>query len=397
MKIGINCLRTWPGYKGGINSFTFGLLGGFVNVGRDYEFNIFINSSNRHLFEDYAAMANFRLVEVNEYNKPILRRLYNALPWPVRYERWVTALFNRVLESEYDRELESNSDVIFVPYCPSPLFPFPVTPTVYSIHDIQHVHYPEFFTAEQLAERGINLFQCVEHARLIQASSRHMRDDFLMNLPGLTADRVSVIPEGVDIETFSSRAGTDVRAKYELPERFLFFPAQLWHHKNHITVLKALKRLRDDGLVVPLILTGGKYEAADGIFEFIERNALGDQVYYLGLVPSADIVGLYQTARFLITAVLYESSSIPVLEAAAAGTPIIASRTPPNEELAEHLAMTLFPPTDDAVLAELLVSLWNDDGQIRDQVVANRTSIRHYSWDNAARQYLMAFQSIAAH
>jgi glycosyltransferase involved in cell wall biosynthesis len=142
-------------------------------------------------------------------------------------------------------------------------------------------------------------------------------------------------------------------------------------------------------------LTGARYEASQGIFDYIAQHDLGDQVRYLGLVPFEDIVGLYQAARFLITAVLYESSSIPILEAAAAGTPIIASRTPPNEELSERLHMTLFTPTDDAELAETLSAVWDDTELVQRQIEANRDGIQYYSWDNAAREYLKVLQSIA--
>jgi glycosyltransferase involved in cell wall biosynthesis len=219
-----------------------------------------------------------------------------------------------------------------------------------------------------------------------------MRRDFLDHFPSLDENRVVVIPEGVDIALFARpRAHDELRCRYRLPDRFLFFPAQLWRHKNHITVLRALKRLRDRGVRIPLILTGSKYEGSRAIFDYIEQNDLGHLVRYLGAVPFEDVVALHQVARFLVTAVLYESSSMPVLEAAAAGTPIIASRTPPNEEHSKHLKMHLFSPTDDGELGDLLARVWNDDEIIKQHVEANRIAVQRYSWENAAREYLRVF------
>jgi glycosyltransferase involved in cell wall biosynthesis len=268
---------------------------------------------------------------------------------------------------------------------------------VYSIHDIQQVHFPEFFTPEEHVEREASFAKCVDHATVIQASSRYMAQDFCDHFPKLNESNVEVIPEGVDVDLFSHDVpGNDVVARYGLPDSFLFTPAQLWHHKNHVTILKALARLRERGLVLPWVLTGAEYNAADGIFEFVRKHGLDDQFFYLGVVPFEDIVALHHRARLLVTASLYESSSLPVLEAAAAGTPIVAGCIPPHEEMAEHLEMRLFPPTDDAELARVLEDAWVDEEKSRAEVAANREGVQRYSWDNAALLYLQLFERLQA-
>ncbi len=391
MKIGINCLRTDPNYRGGINSYTFGLIDGFSRVGSDYEFRIFVNPHNRHAFSKYNEYRNFNLIEIAESRHPIARRIYQSLPWQLRY-RIPQNFLNHFLNWQSAEVLDRESDILYVPYGPSPLFPYPKKPTVYSIHDVQQIHFPDFFTKEQLLERKVSFGQCVRHATMIQASSRYMLEDFCEHFEALDENNVVVIPEGVDIDVFARpRNDRDIRQCYSLPPSFLFLPAQLWHHKNHITILKALKRLKDQGLNIPLVMTGAKYEAASTIFNYIESADLASSIFYLGVVPFDDIVALYQNARFLITAVLYESSSIPILEAAAAGTPIIAGRTPPNVELAENLGINLFNPTDDADLARVISAVWDQDEVTRQTVEENKVNILKYSWDNAAARYLDLF------
>jgi glycosyltransferase involved in cell wall biosynthesis len=367
-------------------------MDGFANVGSGYEFTIFVQPQNRSIFEKYRKLANFRVVEVGETDHRLIRALYSHAPLPLR-ARVAPDILNERLSKRHGEVLDREADVHYAPYCPPIVFPYPSKPSLYSIHDLQHIHYPDFFTPEQLWERRVIFAQCIDHATVIQASSAHMRRDFLENFASLTSERIAVIPEGVDILTFSRPSSqVNVKAAYRLPDSFVFFPAQLWHHKNHITILRALKRLRDAGVVLPLVLTGAKYEASQGIFEYIEDKGLTDQVFYLGVVPFEHLVALYQSARFLITAVLYESSSMPILEAAAAGTAIVASRTPPNEELAEHLRMTLFAPTDADELAERMTSVWNDRESIQEQVEENRAKIKRYSWESAARQYIEVFR-----
>jgi len=395
MKIGVNCLGADPSYKGGTNSFILGLLDGFSRVGGLHEFKIFVTRSNRAMFERYEAAPNFDVVEIDEADHRWLRAIHMRLPLSIK--RLLLRHARDVLDSRHAGALAHHADVLYVPYVPPPrLFPFPDAPTVYSIHDIQQVHYPEFFTEEELVQREAAFAKCVEHATVVQASSHYMAHDFQAHFPKLDQSNVEVIPEGVDIEFFSQRRDDDVVARYELPDSFLFTPAQLWHHKNHLTILKALSRLKERGFVIPLVLTGAKYSSSEEVLDFIAANGLDAQVFYLGVVPFEDIVALHQRARYLVTASLYESSSIPILEAAAAGTPIIASRILPHEEMAEHLQMRLFAPTDDAELAGVLSDAWADEETSTAQVAANRVGIQRYSWDNAAWMYLELFERLQA-
>ncbi len=153
----------------------------------------------------------------------------------------------------------------------------------------------------------------------MQASSKQMYADFLKNLPSLTPDKVVVIREGVNVAVYTQSSADDsITARHGLPKDFLFYPAQLWQHKNHITILKALLHLKRQGIVIPLVLTGAKYSGAQPLFDFIDQNDLSGQVFHIGLVPYEDIIALHRVARFLITASLFESSSLPILEAAAA-------------------------------------------------------------------------------
>jgi glycosyltransferase involved in cell wall biosynthesis len=397
MKIGINCLRIYPAYKGGTNSFTLGLIDGFARVGDEHEFRIFVTPWNREMFERFESVPNFELVEVDESERRWLRRLHRFLPLAVKNRLPVEAP-SRVLNSRVADLLEGEADVMYVPYVPPPrTFPFPDIPTVYSIHDIQQVHFPEFFTPEEHVVREASFAKCVDHATVIQASSRYMAQDFCDHFPKLNESNVEVIPEGVDVELFTRDVpGNDVVQRYGLPDSFLFTPAQLWHHKNHVTILKALNRLRERGLVLPWVLTGAEYNAAAGIFEYVRQNDLEDQIFYLGIVPFEDVIALHHRARVLVTASLYESSSLPVLEAAAAGTPIVAGGIPPHEEMAEHLEMRLFSPTDDAELARILEEAWENEESSRAQVEANRKGVLRYSWDNAARMYLQLFERLRA-
>jgi glycosyltransferase involved in cell wall biosynthesis len=288
--------------------------------------------------------------------------------------------------------IERDADIVYTPCTVLQSFDSS-KPTVLSMHDIQHVHYPEFFIWPRRLSRHITYSLSARHASFFQASSEFSKQDFLRYFQCISPEQIAVIPEGVRAEEFSVPVDTDsLCEKYGLPERFLFYPAQLWLHKNHLILLQALKQIElKQGLRIPLVLTGGKYSAASRVIGYIADQSL-TYVHYLGRVPFADLVGLYQKAGFLVMPSLHESNSLPVLEAAAAGTPVIASRIPPNEELARVLQLNLFDPLNQEEIERLLVRLWEDKSAGSAQSMHNRKQVGMYSWDNTAKQYLQLFE-----
>jgi glycosyltransferase involved in cell wall biosynthesis len=393
LRIGLNGIRLIPGYKGGINSFAFGLFDAFAAGGRGHCFVIFATAHNRHLFQRYESHPNFRILLLDGLLPRLGRGLFNRIPPSLRFHlphRTLGRLMNRadVLR------IAGAVDVQYVPHCPTPIYPFADIPTLYSIHDLQHVHFPTFFSQNERRGRDVALANTVRHAAMIQASSRQMADEFAAHFPGLEKDRIVIIPEGVDVTAFAQASAGDVRARYGLPGRFLFYPAQLWPHKNHITIVKALAELRKQGIEIPLVLTGAPYAGVNDLSSHLDA-APPNGIHYLGLVPYADIIALHRAARFLITASLYEASSIPVLEAAAADTAIIASATPSHVEHAQHLQMNLFAPTDVAALVELLRAIWNDDALIARQTAHNNVAVLDFSWAKAAERYLDRLENMA--
>lgn len=395
MRIGFNCLCVDPSYAGGVNSYLFGLLVGFLKVGQTHEFVLFVTARNKGLFEKFLSHSNVKLVEVPEYHsvwRKGLARLGEESGSAFLYK-----LFANIAYSVIGRKIDVECDLLYTPT--TYLFPLNCRiPTVVSVHDIQQVHYPDFFDDRELRRRHARFRTTANLSTVIQASSEFIKKDWSEHFSDSREQKVIVVPEGVNQSEFQPRneKTKEVFLKYELPKKFLFFPAQLWHHKNHITVLKALKDARDQyGLNIPLVLTGQQYSSSQAILDYIRDEKL-DFVFYLGKVPFSDLKALYAEAYFLITAVLYESSSLCVLEAAASGSPIIASDTPPNREMSEILEMTLFPPLDVSVLTKTLVGVWSDEGLAKKSAESNIEKVRYYSWENAAKKYLSFFEKVVA-
>lgn len=392
MRIGVNCIHIDSSYAGGINTYTLGLLRGLARVGDAHEFRIYANTRNRELFAPLTRQKNFELV-VFDARSIEMRRLLGRGSFLTMLPSLTKHVHNRAYAS-ITSKIDAECDVVYTPT--NTLLAYNSRkPTVLSMHDIQHLHFPQFFSWAQRLSRTVTYELSARYANYLQASSEFIKADLLQQY-ALHEEQLVVIPEGVDLGVFArSTAGPGTQSSQDLPRRFLFFPAQLWPHKNHITVLRALEKLRRErDLRIPLIMTGASYSAAPSLLAFVKDNAMDDQVTYLGKVPFAELLNLYHRATFLITAVLYESSSLPVLEAAAAGTPIIASRIPPNEEMSRILKLSLFDPLDSVELARLLEDVWFNESLVKEHVKHNHENVSYYSWENVASRYLEFFRRV---
>ena len=395
MKIGIDCISIDPLYKGGVNTYTFGLLSGFLSLeGSGMNFIIFCTSKNKTSFDIYAQNDNVELIILDAY-RTVYRKIFMSIPFLIGSSA-LWKFFNDLYVLVFDLKnlIENNCDLLYTPTTTLKFYNLNI-PTVLSMHDIQQYHYPEFFSKKELRLRRLTFENSATNVTIIQASSLFIKKDLLDHFPSLDANQIVVIPEGVNLKEYGQYLEENRLEKYNLPDDFLFFPAQLWKHKNHITILRALKKIEiNHQEKIPLIMTGGKYSSSDQVLNFINSNKM-DYVHYLGKVEFLDLLSLYKEAKFLVTAVLYESNSLPILEAAASGIPIIASSTPPNIEMSENLVINFFEPLDVDQCSNIILQNWKKTkGAISEEVLINSVAVKLFSWENIAILYSNNFKKI---
>ena len=165
-------------------------------------------------------------------------------------------------------------------------------------------------------------------------------------------------------------------------ERFFFYPAQFWAHKNHVGLLEALKILAErHGLRLQLALTG----ADKGNRAHVERSAreLGvlEQVRFLGFVSPGELAWLYRHAVALVYPAFSGPENLPPLEAFSHGCPVALARYPGAAEQVGEAAL-LFDPGDAAELAGALATLAGQP-EVRQQLIARgRDRLRGRSSDD---------------
>jgi glycosyltransferase involved in cell wall biosynthesis len=117
----------------------------------------------------------------------------------------------------------------------------------------------------------------------------------------------------------------DIANKYGLKNKYFFYPAQFWPHKNHIRVLEALKLLISIGIEVDIVFCGSDKGNLNFLNKYIEINRLQNFVKILGFVDSEDLVFLYKQSLGLVMPSYFGPTNIPPIEAWSLGVPVICS------------------------------------------------------------------------
>jgi glycosyltransferase involved in cell wall biosynthesis len=378
IRLGINLTDFKKNYRGGINSFALGLLQSLER--KKILLNIYTNKDSKVFLKKIFSKSNIIIINNFKLIYLILQFFCIIFGDKKKFVNLENAYYKKI-----KKKIEQSCDVF---YCPlSYLKPFNLKiPTVSSIHDLQHLHYPDNFNFLQYKYRNFSFEETIKKSTVIQASSLFIKKDIKKFYPNIK-NKIEVIHEGVSSD-FKFKKTKSIKKNY------IFFPAQLWRHKNHIIVFKAIKILKEKyNLNIRLILVGQKFSYSKNIFNFINNNKNLD-IVYLGKVKFKKLIKLYTNCKFLISPAIYESSSIPILEACKIGRPIICSNTGPNKELGLKLKLNFFETNNPRNLSIVIKKLWNKDVYINKQINFNKRIIGHYDWNNVSNYYQQLFESL---
>jgi glycosyltransferase involved in cell wall biosynthesis len=261
-------------------------------------------------------------------------------------------------------------------------------PSVLNLHDLQHLHFPENFTASDIAARNRLYGQSAALADAIVVSSEYVRNDLVsqMNVP---AEKVFTVPVTWDpkvIDGLRKFSVQDAVARYQLPSAYAIYPAQFWPHKNHVRLVQALRIVRDKrpGNDLKLVFTGYRgHSGWPSVQAAIQEEGLEADVICLDHVPVEHLAALYMGSVFCVMPSTFEASSYPVIEAQVLGVPAMCSNVTSLPELMCDGAGLLFDPFDSADIAAKMLR-WIDDPEDRKAHVerAQKKACRDHSLAN---------------
>jgi len=251
-----------------------------------------------------------------------------------------------------------------------------------SLHDCQEEKYPMYFSKTIRKYRKSNALNTLTNSTAIQVSSNYIRNELKTYFTNKQRNNFFIIPEGCNLNDFYPINKNSKKDTFQI-----FVPASFHLHKNQRVLLDALVKYKFSrplkvifsGHVNSLSLTLQK--------EYEFRSEIS--VEYPGFLEDRDLKRLYVESDVVISTSLYESSSLPLLEAMASGTLVIASDIPSHIEMSETFNILLFESESDKSLASILnEAICLSEEKYLLHISHNLRKIQDSSWDTIAQRYL---------
>jgi glycosyltransferase involved in cell wall biosynthesis len=276
--------------------------------------------------------------------------------------------------------------------CPSYVIPLLSRAPTLLIHHGSYEGFPSAFSWWSLNKARAIYAASAHRASVVSTVSTSSKED-MVKYYGLSPSRIHVIPEGVDTGRFKPlRHDERVKRWHDevvgTGQPFILYVGKPTERRNLSSLVRAFGVLRRQrNLSYKLVIVGADLPGTSGFRQIIEEEKLGDHVIVLGHVGHDELPLIYNAADVLVYPSSYEGFGMPVLEAMACGTPVIALNNSAMPELSGGVAL-LLDRGDPETLAAGITGLLENASAVENMRSAGPLRAAAFDWRIVTRRYL---------
>jgi glycosyltransferase involved in cell wall biosynthesis len=337
MRIGMDTrILSWSG--SGPWRYLCNLLKELARIDQDNEYFLF---SDKNESASGIAWSNMKKIMIRScFKGHVADPVWNNMLLPVALRR------NRI-------------DIFHSPYNILPLVK--ICPSIVTIHDVAFEIYPEDFP---IADRVyLKMFTCLaaEAADIVIVPSTHVGMN-VAQIYKIPESKVRVIYEAAD-EIFrpmdKQEAKERIAQEYGIENDFILYVGFVRPRRNVLTLLKAFHRLRKQYNLRHKLIIVGKNLGSIDFLNFVKSDQEKELIHF-NYIPDKDLPLLYNAAEIFVYPSLYEGFGLPLVEAMACGTPIVASNSPPMPEIVGDAGLFV-DPLDVSQMAQTIYEVLADE------------------------------------
>lgn len=366
--------------QGGIYQYTIALLN-VLSKNASHDYYIFSGLKNKEIRALVNQVDNFHTIPSKAcFDSRVKERLYGLF-------RRISS-FNKLFKINFHELMAVNRCIrkynIDLTHCPYDYIPIEVSsPWISTIHDLQELLFPEYFTPHQRIDRAIARERIVNNSAHLICSYEHIKKDIAFYFPSV-AGMISPILLSMESLWINQLDSSNLSYPDFLSEGtpFLLYPAATWKHKNHERLLRAFVKVRDISPHIFLVCTGHKTEHWNFISELIDELDLRESVIFPGVVDDAVLFSLYHRCTAVVIPTLYEAGSFPLMESLLCGIPVICSRVTSLPETIGNEDFT-FDAENESDIARAIIQIC-ENKELREESSLNSGKQRKKIIDNGS-------------
>jgi len=235
----------------------------------------------------------------------------------------------------------------------------------------------------------------VQQADRIIAATAEERTQLIRSC-GVSANRVQVIPCGVDLKLFVAQNKQQARKKWGLKQHqpILLFVGRLDSFKGPDLFLRAVAMMEEP---TQAVIVGGQLQG-DSDVQALQKLAcdlnIQQRVHFLGARPQQELPLLYSAADVTVVPSYHESFGLVAVESLACGTPVVATRAGGLMTVVRHNETGYLVPRCPGFFAERLDTLVSDPALLAAMQLAARPSVLHFSWASIASRVNQVYDEL---
>ena len=271
-------------------------------------------------------------------------------------------------------------------------------PLVLHVHDLIYLDFPEYSTGIRRAMFAtLGRASALAAARVVTVSE--WAKARIIDLYGVREDRIDVVSNGLD-ESWLSPSESEIERAWlplerRLPKRYAFTVGRLDPRKNFALTARVVKSLVEKGELDGLVIVGSEDFGANQFRRDLERDGTSHLVHHLSELDTTSLQAVYRHASCLLYLSLAEGFGMPLIEAMAMGTPIIASNRTSIPEIVGD-AGVIVDPDDEKEIARVASKVLSDQSARRSLIARGFERVKSFRASIAAQKMIGVYQKAAS-
>lgn len=362
----------YDGGKSGISSYINNVVGELI---KDHRVDLIILNKDIKYFP-LKEHKNLRFITFPDYlSKPIVSMLWHLfiLPFSLNFK---------------------NYDFCLLPAGNRRLFCLNKIPTLVTFHDLSQFYIDAKYSYLRIFYIKKIIPYFLKKADKVLAVSKNTKND-IEKFYRFPSDKIIVNYNGYSKTRPKKTNQQSILELFKIKKKYILYVARIEHPgKNHINLIKAYESLTSSyKKEFDLVLVGNNWNGSQEVHQYAESSRDSENIRFLGFVKGDELNQLYKKASLYVFPSLYEGFGIPLLEAMAAGVPVICSNSSSLPEIGKD-AVQLFDPYSPESIKLTITKVLTSDSVCKTMTDKGLERVKEFSWGKHSKTIINVYEKI---